>query len=130
MGIGVLYLNPATLNPEIKIMITSSKKYVKTSTYCYSIRIRISRLPSTCVEEVEHGLEFDKETTITTGRTWIEGSSEDLLQAAADLRTREVWFDWRGTSEALYKRALKNAEDARRRWATKIENAVAKEAPE
>ena len=87
--------------------------------------IRVRKLTARCTEEVEDIVSlYESDHTITVGRTWIEGSAEDLRDVAQQIRDREPWFDFSGTSDALYRQCLKNADAARVRWANKIEKAA------
>ena len=84
--------------------------------------IRVRNLPTRCTEEIEDFVScYESEHTVNVGRTYVEGTAEELLDVAQQLRDKEIWFDFKGTSEAFYEQCMKNAEAARVRWATKIE---------
>lgn len=89
------------------------------------IIIKLSDLSESMVECIEdqypdpqapHGLR--------TGKTFIEGTADDLLEVADRVRNSEPCIDWNSDNVAFYERALHNAEQARVRWAAKIETAV------
>ena len=87
------------------------------------IRIRgLTRAATECIEDQYPDPSAPHNLTI--GVTFIEGLPEDLLDAAQRIRDADVWMDWNGSNEAFYENAMRRIEEARTRWAERIERAV------
>jgi hypothetical protein len=85
--------------------------------------IRVRNLTARCTETVEDFTSWWESDTenLKIGRTFIEAEPEVLLSIVDQLRTDETYVDHNSDNVALQEQSIKNAEDARQRWANKIE---------
>jgi hypothetical protein len=90
------------------------------------MKVRVRSLTVRCTEEIDDLFFECQPTGLVIGRSFIEGDHTDLLDIANELRQKEVWFDHNTDNPTLQRQSIKVAEEARQRWARKIERAVYK----